>query len=371
MKKYLSLSFVLLLLFLIGPVQSISAAPDIKLNTMKLSIAIGETYNLRLIGTSQKVTWTTSNKKVVTVSNSGVITGIIPGGVTIKAKINNKEYSCRVSVLSPRLAKRSFSLRYGQSENIQIDYLPKQYSNDISWTSSDENVITIDNDIFKAVGQGSATIKASFGKYNLQASVTVPAFNKSEKEQFAKDNFKLEYAEFNNSKLYLVSSDKFSCTIHYTVEFYNATSLVSVSNIQPLQVNKNKISIMTIPDTDKEYTSYKIRYDEIYIINNPDIAQDINVKATEPYDYSHTYNDNGNKTYDTIKTIDLKVDNNSSNRVRFWGCIVFYKESKIINIKYYSDELDIGTTIIKEHYIQNEYPFKIYNPDFDYYKIYY
>lgn len=73
-------------------------AATIKLNKTKVSIGVGKTFQLKLKGTKKKVTWTSSNKKIATVSNKGKVKGIKKGSATIKAKVSGKTYSAKVTV---------------------------------------------------------------------------------------------------------------------------------------------------------------------------------------------------------------------------------------------------------------------------------
>lgn len=68
------------------------------LSKTSLTMINGKTYTLKLNNTKQKVTWTTSDKSIATVSSSGKITAKKEGTVKIIAKILNKSYTCKVSV---------------------------------------------------------------------------------------------------------------------------------------------------------------------------------------------------------------------------------------------------------------------------------
>ncbi len=68
------------------------------LNKTNISITKGKTYQLKLNGTSQKVTWSTSNKSIATVTSNGKVTAKKVGTTYIKAKVQGKIYSCKVVV---------------------------------------------------------------------------------------------------------------------------------------------------------------------------------------------------------------------------------------------------------------------------------
>lgn len=77
----------------------------IKLNKKKVSISKGSTYSLAatlnpLNATNKKVTWSSSNKKIVTVSAKGVVKGIRKGTatVTVTTKDGKKTATCKITV---------------------------------------------------------------------------------------------------------------------------------------------------------------------------------------------------------------------------------------------------------------------------------
>lgn len=79
-----------------GILKSVEAA--VKINKTTKSLAVGQTYQLKVSGTSKKVTWSTSNKKVVTVTSKGKICAKKAGTATVTAKVGSKKYKCKVTV---------------------------------------------------------------------------------------------------------------------------------------------------------------------------------------------------------------------------------------------------------------------------------
>lgn len=71
---------------------------DPKISKTSLKLAVGKTATLKLTGTKRTITWSTSNKSIATVNSKGQVTGKKAGKVTIKAKVNNSEFSCLVTV---------------------------------------------------------------------------------------------------------------------------------------------------------------------------------------------------------------------------------------------------------------------------------
>lgn len=77
---------------------AVAQAATIKLNKTSLSLEVGKSYTLKVSGTKDKVTWTSSDKKVATVSSKGKVTGKKAGKATITATVNKKKFTCKVTV---------------------------------------------------------------------------------------------------------------------------------------------------------------------------------------------------------------------------------------------------------------------------------
>ena len=77
------ISAVVLMTTLLIPALQASAA-SVKLNKTKIVLAVSQTYALKLKGTNKTVKWSTSNKKVATVSKSGVVKAVGKGVCEIR-----------------------------------------------------------------------------------------------------------------------------------------------------------------------------------------------------------------------------------------------------------------------------------------------
>lgn len=146
---------------------------DVELYPTKITITKGELYPLVLtfnpeLPDNMQVKWITSNENVVTVSNSGVITGVGGGDAVISVitmdgvKVASCDVHVRVPVtgisLSMTLVETNLSM-----ENYQLSYtiLPEGDGVDRSviWSSSNEAVLTVDQNGFVTfVSPGKATV---------------------------------------------------------------------------------------------------------------------------------------------------------------------------------------------------------------------
>ncbi|MGN0243964.1 MAG: Ig domain-containing protein [Lachnospiraceae bacterium] len=76
----------------------VKAATAMRLNKSKVSLTTGQTVQLKLSPKAKKVTWKSSNKKVAVVTKKGKVTAYKRGKVTITARADGKNYTCRVQV---------------------------------------------------------------------------------------------------------------------------------------------------------------------------------------------------------------------------------------------------------------------------------
>ena len=150
--------------------EHVEAASKVKLNKTKVTLAVGESTTLKMNGTSKKVTWSTSNKKVATVSK-GKVTAKKKGTANITAKIGNKKYTCKVTVEAPKLSKTSVTLNQGKSTTLKLSGTSRK----VTWTTSKKSVAKVSNGKVTAVGAGTANITAKVGSKTYTCKVTVEA----------------------------------------------------------------------------------------------------------------------------------------------------------------------------------------------------
>ena len=161
------------------PTASVPAT-GISLSQTSLSLTKGNTATLTATvtpsGSTDRVTWTSSNTAVATVSN-GVVTAVGNGSATITAKAGSKSATCSVTVTTPAtgisLSQTSLSLTKGNTATLTATVTPSGSTDSVTWTSSNTSVATVSNGVVTAVGNGSATITAKAGSKSATCSVTV------------------------------------------------------------------------------------------------------------------------------------------------------------------------------------------------------
>lgn len=149
-----------------------------RLSKTNISVYKGKTYTLKLKNTksNKKVKWLTSNKKVVSVKQSGskaVITGVKAGKATVTAKYGNKKYKCKVTVKNKpvALSNTSVSLKKGTRYTLK---LKNATASKVKWSSSNKSVATVSkNGVVAAKKAGKATITAKYGNKKYKCTIVV------------------------------------------------------------------------------------------------------------------------------------------------------------------------------------------------------
>lgn len=155
-------------------------AATVKLNKTKVSLYVGEKVTLKMIGTSAKPTFTSSNKSVATVSKTGKVTTKKVGTATITAKVKGKSYKCKVTVKSAlSIDKKTLNISVNTGGYIKVaspkgsfywDYVDPDSAEQIinsesesSWETDDKGYM---NNIIHISGLKEGTAKIKFQSDN-------------------------------------------------------------------------------------------------------------------------------------------------------------------------------------------------------------
>jgi len=120
-----------------------------------------------LNATTPKVTWSSSNKKIATVDENGVVTAVKPGSVTITCKAadgSGKYAKLKVNVEAPTeqiiLGKTSLSIYEGTTASIKVTIKPSSKTKQLFYESSDPSVaIVSDSGKITGIRAGEAVIR--------------------------------------------------------------------------------------------------------------------------------------------------------------------------------------------------------------------
>ena len=149
-------------------------ATSIALDKTEAAMLIGETLQLTATVlpenvTNGDVTWSTSDEAIATVEN-GLVTALAVGNVTITATTadgTELTATCAITVnpivaTSIALDKTEATMLIGETLQLTATVLPENVTNgDVTWSTSDEAIATVENGLVTAVAPGNVTITAT------------------------------------------------------------------------------------------------------------------------------------------------------------------------------------------------------------------
>ena len=194
----------------IDPIDPVEPTVTITI-TNSMTIKKGNTakVNATVTGTTSSITWTSSNDKVATVDQNGVVTGEGVGTAVIIAEVEGKTATCNVTVEDNKnddtedktnvvLETVSMTLYKGATKEIKAEV--SNGTSSITWTSSNDKVATVDeNGVVTAVGVGTAYITATLENGN-SAVCTVNVIEREDNNNNNNNNNNSNNNANNNNK---------------------------------------------------------------------------------------------------------------------------------------------------------------------------
>ena len=295
-------------------VKTLNYTNSISLSEKELSLKIGSTGQLMAIITpknaNQKVTWSSSNSSVATVSDNGLVTAIGEGSATITAKtIDNKFASCTVKVGNYAIpTKRIYittnyaSIQKGYTKQLYVAFEPSDaVDRTIVWSSSNFLVATVDNNgVVKGIDVGTAeiTAKTADGKFSSKATIDVQGVGKVvdiKSLSFAKSSYDVGV----NSTRQLTPVYNPTNATYKSVSFTSSDpSIASVDNNGVVRGNKEGNVVITATSINEGITA-KVNIVVKYI---PSVSVSLN---------STSVNLSVGETYSLISTVNPE---NASNK---------------------------------------------------------
>jgi uncharacterized protein YjdB len=184
-----AVAIVIITVLIIGtrPPPLISVA-DVSLNISSVSMSVEDEVRLTHTilpdnATNARVTWSSSDTSVATVSDDGFVTAVSAGNTTIIVTAEDGDLTaiCHVTVIttsveSVALDKNILALEAGQIGTLTATTSPANALNsDVTWSSNNTRVATVADGVVTAVGAGSAIITATSecGRFEDKCTVKV------------------------------------------------------------------------------------------------------------------------------------------------------------------------------------------------------
>lgn len=153
-----------------GTVCVTEAAP--RISSSKLTMIKGQSRTLKITGLKkgQKITWKSSNSKIVAVNKAGKLQAKAKGSATITGTVSKRKYTCKVTVHAPKLNKTSITLKVGQTYQLKLSGTNQK----ITWKSSNPKIVTVNKaGKLQAKSAGNATVTAQVNGIRFVCKVKI------------------------------------------------------------------------------------------------------------------------------------------------------------------------------------------------------
>ncbi|MCC8051025.1 MAG: Ig-like domain-containing protein [Clostridiales bacterium] len=154
-----------------------------KISATSVTLIKGETTTLKMSGTTKKVTWSSSDKSVATVSSKGKVTAKGAGTTTITAKVGGKNFTCSLTVAARALtiSSNSVSITDTGSDKVTLNFIA---SGTVSYKIADTSIVSCSWGSWsgydvpltitgKKVGSTTVTITNTYNSETCTVNVTV------------------------------------------------------------------------------------------------------------------------------------------------------------------------------------------------------
>ena len=203
-------------------------------------VTIGNHINLKATitptnATNQTIKWSSSNTKIASVSDNGVVTGISEGEVTITAKADNKSHNYKIkvnpiNVSSVNVTPEKVELYVNKTKTLNATISPSNATNkNLTYKSSNSKIATVSsNGIITALKKGTATITitSNNGKKDT-VKVTVKELNLVKSISLNKTTLSLEEGKSEILIASITPSDAINKNIIWSSSNTNVATVVN------------------------------------------------------------------------------------------------------------------------------------------------
>ena len=190
---YILAGIVLFSAILITMDKIAEAANRVYLNETDLTLEVGRYRTLKVYGSRLTPTFRSANNRAATVTTKGRITARGWGSTTIYTYVENKTLRTKVTIV--QINKKYVTLTPGNTSALTL----WGADNSTTWKSNNTKVATVsENGLVTAIGNGTATITATFNGKNITSEITVIGLNHESKVLEYGGRFSLTRANYGS-----------------------------------------------------------------------------------------------------------------------------------------------------------------------------
>ena len=341
----------------------------ITLNVQNVTLTIGETTTLKETitpdnATNKNVTWSSENSDIASVDN-GLVTAIGEGttNIVVTTEDGEKTATCEVTVIKEQTPEpepeevpveeislniQNITLEIGETTALETTISPDNATNkNVTWTSEDENVASVDNGLVTAIGEGTTNIVVTTedGEKTATCEVTVikeqtpepePEEIHIEKVDLNLQNVSLQIGETATLVAIITPNDATNKNVTWTSEDEN---IASVDNGLVTAIGEGTTNIVVTTEDGEKTATCKITVTE----------EEEELVSTISYDYTELTNQNVTATI-TFNRDDVTITNNDgSNQYVF-------EENGTFTFEYIDNEGNASQNIARVTWIDKESP---------------
>ena len=332
----------------------------VTLNAQNLTLNMGETSTLEATiipdnATNKNVTWISENENIASVDN-GVVTAIGEGETTITVitEDGEKTATCNITVLPNEdpeeipveeitLNTQNVTLEIGETSTLEATIIPDNATNkNVTWTSENENIASVDNGVVTAIGEGETTITVATedGEKTAKCVVTViepgPEEIHVEKVELNLQDISLEIGETATLVAVITPNDATNKNVTWTSEDEN---IASVNNGVVTAIGPGETTITVTTEDGQKTATCKITVTE----------EEEELISTISYDYTELTNQNVTATI-TFNKEDVTITNNEGNNE------YVFEENGTFTFEYMDSEGNASQNIARVTWIDKEGP---------------
>ncbi len=317
MKKIFYIFIVCVIIISGGLFLYIDKNNEIALKENEYVLNVGEDKKI-LFSTEKKYKYISSDTSVVSVNDEGILVAKSEGKATIKIKKGWKTKTCEVTVL-PIITDIDFEFeQYSikKGEEISITYKKSPPNAEVEsekWSSSDENIVSVENGKIKALSVGNSKITLVVND-KIEKSVLVNVYQEVEEIVFDKTEVDLEVGSSYTIKVDVKPSD---ATNKNLVWKSNDDNIAKVTNgkvealkagttIISAESNNNKVAQIKVNVSDIKVQSVSLNKNKITTYVGYNFKLDATIQPSNAKDKTITWS-SSNKDVADVKNGNVVV----------------------------------------------------------------